>query len=960
MEADSETRAAKSELLSLQSSKEWYQQQLELATRARSELQKDLTLLQAQASSQSSIIERLKTENTRLRQQFTDIQNRALKEKEILAKHLEAIESDMMDREAAFQEIQRERSFLEDAFSNKIQTAEDEKNRISLLMQMTNDLENQLEKAHVDLKKKQNQIVQLENENIELMKKLNISQETVSEKENVVEELKHDLIKLEDKLKAFQKSIVNKDTELLKHKEEKAKIEIALNAALQEKESVDKSLDNLKSDMGKVEKSFKMMRQELNSKSAEVHTAKSSSKATLDHIETLKTDLENERRKYELAKSEFGNKNELLQDLQGQKINLESEVTILREKIVAMEASHDEIAKDKQILDSELNATREKLEELKMKFEAEAKTEKGKMQLSSNDNEEYAKMQEQQESLREKLAASEKDSKKDLLKQKARVAKLNQDLNAVKTELMERQKTFDDNIEVLSEKLREMALEKDKLETELTMTHRKYEFSMLEQKDQIGTELQNLASELQQVRLEKQELKSQYMALQHARDQDLHQYQQQLEAMGEELRLSREMEVESTITVEANQALQLELEKEKGRLAGLMQSNATLKHHVSQLEEALASRESTLVEMQTAWGEQARTHERSVHENLRRVQVLEESLKMEKDGQRDLRKQIGIKITENKKLKRQNDGLKQDVETLRQDLAQRVQEVGILQGELETSKQNVLSHQSEMAAIEAESKSIQRELERVQQQLRDSVSREPVILEQIKGLEWKLELKSRELTAVQEQLAVSEERQLAEMGAVRHLLQVGTDERQLAEMGAVRHLLQEKTGEIENLKMESSALKHDKQSQQAKLSELRSALKSSIHYHKLTKKFVHLTGHVGEGDSPGVELPPLPFDLEDMDRLLQETTVRALESKPLDNLQNCLLNLRSEISGLQSQMEVHSTTIQSSNHSWSSIEQQVQELCTVVQTLTQTSAATATTDSLAAAAVDMANGIINI
>lgn len=35
----------------------------------------------------------------------------------------------------------------------------------------------------------------------------------------------------------------------------------------------------------------------------------------------------------------------------------------------------------------------------------------------------------------------------------------------------------------------------------------------------------------------------------------------------------------------------------------------------------------------------------------------------------------------------------------------------------------------------------------------------------------------------------------------------------------------------------------------------------------------------GTGDATDLELPPLPFDMDDMDRLLQETTVRALESK---------------------------------------------------------------------------------
>lgn len=490
MEADNEARSAKSELVSLQSTKDWYQQQLEIASKARSELQKELTVLQAQTVSQSSIIDRLKSENNKLRQQFTDIQNKALKEKELLAKHLEAIETDMMDREAAFQEIQRERSFLEDTFNTKIQTAEDEKNRISLLMQMTSDLENQLDKAHGDLKKKQNQINQLENENIELMKKLSLSQETVREKETVVEDLKHNLIELDARLKAFQNSLVNKDSEILRLKEEKAKTEIALNAALLEKSSVDQVLDGLKSDMGKVESSFKLMRQELNTKSLEMNKIRTDSKGSEEQIEFLRNELENERRTYELAKSEFENKTEQINELQDQKIKLESEVLVLREKLASMETSHEEALREKQFLDSELGATRGKLEEAKQNLLNKSELEQEKMQKSSIDDSEYKKVQDECIQLKGKLEEITKDNKKDLMRQKAKSAKLSQDLNAVKTELMDRQKTFDENIELLSGKLREVAGEKEKLETELTMVHRKYEFSMLEQKDQISAELQ--------------------------------------------------------------------------------------------------------------------------------------------------------------------------------------------------------------------------------------------------------------------------------------------------------------------------------------------------------------------------------------------------------------------------------------------------------------------------------------
>ncbi|XP_060605796.1 golgin subfamily A member 3-like isoform X2 [Ruditapes philippinarum] len=944
LEADNDARSAKSELVSLQSTKDWYQQQLEIASKARSELQKELTVLQAQAVSQSSIIDRLKSENTKLRQQFTDIQNKALKEKEMLAKHLETIESDMMDREAAFQEIQRERSFLEDTFNTKIQTAEDEKSRINLLMQMTNDLENQLDKAHNDLKKKQNQINQLETENIELMKKLSLSQETVSEKETIVEDLKHSLIELDARLKAFQNSMVDKDTEILRLKEEKAKTEIALNAALQEKSSVDKVLNGLKSDMGKVESSFKLMRQELNTKSLEMNKIRSDGKSSEEQIEILKTELENERRTYEVAKSEFENKSELINELQDQKVKLESEVLLLTEKLSVMEVSHGEAMSEKQVLDTELSATREKLEEVKQKIKSDNEREQERLQTSRVDDSEIIKVQNECVQLREKVAEMSKDGKKDLMRQKAKSAKLSQDLNAVKTELMERQKTFDDNIELLSAKLREIAGEKEKLETELTMVHRKYELSILEQKDQIGSELQNLASEIQHVRLEKQSLETQFIELQHARDSDLNQYNHQLSALEEDLRLALESQRDTAVTEETNTELLLELEKEKGRLAGLMQSNATLKQHVAQLEEALASRESTLVNMQTQWTQDMREKEIESHENIKRVQALEESLQKEKEGQRDIRKQIGLKITENKKLKRLNDSLKQDQEQLKQDLSLREQEITMLQTELGTGKEELIARQSEITSLETGNKSIRRELEHVQQQLFDNLAREPVIQEQIKSLEWQLELKSKELEAVQTQMKHSEDRHVTETENIRQLLH-------------------EKTSEIEHLKLDMATMKHDKQVQQAKLSELRSALKSSIQYHKLIQKMSKLQSMSGSGDAGTQDLPPLPFDIADMDKLLQETTVRALESKPLDNLQNCLLNLRSEISGLQAQMDVHNTTIQTSTNNWSTIEQHVAELTHVVQTISNTTMNSSTTASLAAAAVDMVDksmGIINV
>ena len=489
MESDNDARSAKSDLVSLQSAKQWYQQQLEIATKARSELQREMTILQAQVVSQSSIIERLKTENTKIKQQLTEIQQKALKEKELLAKHLETIESDMMDREAAFQEIQRERSFLEDTFNTKIQTVEDEKNRITLLMQMTSDLEGRLDKTHGDLKKKQNQIYSLENDNMDLMKKLTLSQESVMEKEGVIEELKQSLIEVHSRLTAFQNSLVIKDTEILSLKEEKATTEIALKSALQEKNAVDKVLDSLKLDMGKVEKSFKLMKQEISTKSDEMTQMKSESSYSIEEVERLKAQLESEQRKYEHAMQDFSSKSEQINTLQSQKIALESEIVILKEKLGSIGNAYEISQKDKEILDSELCDTRAKLTELKTEQLEKIESEKTQ-KLNAERAESSAKVEAENSELKQQLVKVEKDSKKEMMKHKARAVKVSNDLKAVQKELTDRQATFDSNIELLSSKLREVAGEKEKTEIELDLAQRKYELGMLEKQDLVQNELQ--------------------------------------------------------------------------------------------------------------------------------------------------------------------------------------------------------------------------------------------------------------------------------------------------------------------------------------------------------------------------------------------------------------------------------------------------------------------------------------
>lgn len=93
--------------------------------------------------------------------------------------------------------------------------------------------------------------------------------------------------------------------------------------------------------------------------------------------------------------------------------------------------------------------------------------------------------------------------------------------------------------------------------------------------------------------------------------------------------------------------------------------------------------------------------------------------------------QIGLKITENKKLKRRHDTSKVEKETLQHDLDVATQEKGQLQTVLDQWKQSHISEQSRLTDLDSENKVLTRELERVKRELTDNLAREPVLQEQI-------------------------------------------------------------------------------------------------------------------------------------------------------------------------------------------------------------------------------------
>lgn len=161
-----------------------------------------MTRVKAEMISQGTAIERLKAENQRTKRQLAESEQRSLNEKQTLARHLESIEADMMEREAAFAQMQKDRQNVSDAQNDSTEG------------EVVNILREDLSKATSDLKRSQGQVTVLQHEQKELIKRLALSQESILERDKAVDSLEKSIVELESQLKQTQLEFTTRKEEI--------------------------------------------------------------------------------------------------------------------------------------------------------------------------------------------------------------------------------------------------------------------------------------------------------------------------------------------------------------------------------------------------------------------------------------------------------------------------------------------------------------------------------------------------------------------------------------------------------------------------------------------------------------------------------------------------------------------------------------------------------------------------
>lgn len=1065
--AESEIKSLQTEIKSLAIAKEWYQEQLQLCQDAKAALQKEVSSVKSEVIAQTTMVERLKADNIHIKQLLTEAEQRALSEKEKLAHHLEAIESQMMEREATFAQLQQQKESIEATLQQRLDRGQEE---------MSKEVAEELTKAQNELRRRQATISVLEHEQADLVKRLTLSQESILERDKTIDSLNRRLVDTDVQLQQVQLQLREKEDEIFRLRDEKSGIEVEVDSLKKEKQAINVALQTLKSDMGKVEMSFKNLKQELKNKQQQIEQLMADNSKLYEELRDSqkKADMarvDSELRHESLQGSAANKLNEdkisdvtelqkqvavlqsrdadmthrleavrsessvLIEELRSENRTLEEQVSELRQQlqaskiinldavsetprsevknlvsglqaiqdqlsdwdsksaaersplvnelqnqqvsIVSFISSHElsihelillinSIILQNKLVISLLSASqgsselsvdnhetleskyRNEIEQLHLKLKASEEQnmelsnhvaeltknlefETGQYKLSLNEkeqlyeqlsssmtvlekqmddlktekehlqeelanvqrtSEDFVLLQEENANLRSKLAQIETDTHKQIAKQKAKALKIGKDLEAALKVSHQQKEAHDAAVKEYEEKLAALVAENNKLQTKLEETEKKFSLDQ----DEKTVQLQHELHEVHQHYEEKTRVEVELREVINRHEVDMRKYVERIEELQQQL-----ADAEATLAYYRNneedvRKLMLELEREKGRLAGAMQSHSALKEHTSSLEAALAQHESSSVQVNSELAAMLEKKQKEANYLKEQLDQLQELLNKEKENNETTQQQLITERADHVKVRRELENLFVEHDQLKVTAAGYEQAVKSLNEELEKARESDGKHRSELEHLSQEVRLLREERDRFYAELEARQNKEPIIQEQIKSLEWQVTEKNNEILALKEQLDVISERQHLETSTLATSLQT------------TKASLREVREELMSLKQEKTMLL-------TRIAELKAALQASLQHIKLLQE-----------TQTDTDKTRVTFDLTSLESLLKEEKSTTISSKPLSFLQATLSQLRGEISSLQSQVDEHSLAVQTTSKAWKEFEEQVRDL----------------------------------
>uniref|UniRef100_A0A8D3EFZ1 Golgin A3 n=1 Tax=Scophthalmus maximus TaxID=52904 RepID=A0A8D3EFZ1_SCOMX len=895
----SRLKTSQAEIDSLQQVRQWYQQQLALAQEARVRLQSEMANMQAGQMTQIGVMEHLKLENVTLSHQLNETQHRSIKEKERIAVQLQSIEADMMTQESAYKQIQDAKTMVEDDLQHKLDEFEEEREHLIKLANTASTLERELEQVRLSLSQKDVQLQSLQKEHLELMRQLTTTQENLHTKELSINQLEARYLELEAQLAELQTESNAKDDNIQYLQNEKIVLEVALQAARADKSQLDEGAERLGEDVLVASDVLDQLRQEVQVKASQIETLQQENSAVKKQAQKFKEQFQQQKVMVEAYRRDASSKDQLISELKSTKKRLLAEVKDLRQELLGVQGEKQKAELEQVRLQKEVVRVQEQLSNMEAHLQTIQKERdhlENHIQSLQFDQSQLAAVTQENESLRKQVEQMEGEAKKAISEQKVRMKRLGTDLTSAQKEVKAKHKAYENAVGILSRRLQEALTDKEATEAELVK---------LKAQVSDGGNSQAL-QELQAVSKSKTMLEKELQEVINLTSTELEEYQEKVMELEDELQEARCFKKRIRKLEDANKKLALELEHEKGKLAGLAQSHNSLREHSNILESALAKREADLVQLNLQVQAVLKRKEEEDQQMKQVVQTLQLALEKEKTKVKDLKEQVAAAKAEAAHNKRHYRAAMLELTEIKKDLQAKEDLVKALH--LEAHKLQY-QHALEVSGFQEELTEAHSQLQILQKQLDEELAKQPLTHQEVEDLKWEVEQRQREIEAQKQQVEMMEQCQHREL-----------DNLQTA--------LQNIKVELESVQEELSGTRKDKFMLQAKVGELRNSMKTVLLQNQQFKqdlkgsrlrKRMELKSE-GNPSNPmtPVKIPDCPVPASLLDELLKPSA--SVNKEPLNNLHNCLRQLKEEMDSLQRQMEEHTVTVHESVSSWTNAE----------------------------------------
>eukprot|EP00063_Salmo_salar_P051525 XP_014026360.1 PREDICTED: golgin subfamily A member 3-like isoform X1 [Salmo salar] len=907
----SRLKTSQAEIDSLQQVRQWYQQQLALAQEARVRLQGEVANMQAGQMTQIGVMEHLKLENVTLSHQLTETQHRSIKEKERIAVQLQSIETDMMTQEAAYQQIQDAKNMVEDDLQHKLDEFEEEREHLHKLANTASSLERELEQMKLTLSQKDLQLEALQKDHLELMRQLTATQESLHTKEQSINQLEARYLELEATLAELQTETNAKDENIQYLQNEKIVLEVALQAARADKSQLDEGAERLGEEVLVSSYLLDQLRQEVQVKASQIETLQQENTTLKKQAQKLKEQFMQQKVMVEAYRRDAGSKEKLISELKSTKKRLVSEVKGLKQELLEAQGQKQKAELEQSRLQTEVVRVSQQMNSLENHLQS-VQTERDQLETQIQslqfDQSQLAAVTEENEGLKKQVEQMQSEAKKAISEQKVRMKRLGTDLTSAQKEMKAKHKAYENAVGILSRRLQEALSDKETTETELVKV--KAQASDGGNNQALQDKIEVLQSELQAMSHSKAMLEKELQEVISLTSTELEEYQEKVMELEDELQEARCFKRRIRRLEDANKKLSLELEHEKGKLTGLGQSHYALREHSNILETALAKREADLVQLNLQVQAVLKRKEEEDQQMKQLVQTLQVALEKEKTKVKDLKDQVAAAKAEAAHNRRHYRAAMLELCEIKKALQAKEELVKALHSEAHKLQAQDEKHSQEVSRFQEELSEAHSQLQILQKQLDEQFSKQPLTNQEVEDLKWEVEQRQREIEAQRQQLEMVEQCSQRELDSLQTALQ------------GIKV-------ELESVQEELSSNRKDKFMLQAKVGELRNSMKTVLLQNqqlKLDLKQNRLRKQRMEPSNPStpVKIPDCPVPASLLDELLKPSA--SVNKEPLNNLHNCLRQLKHEMDSLQKQMEEHTVTVHESMTSWTNAEEELARL----------------------------------